>query len=94
MITHDHNDEQLEVNRCNSIIDQVQDYINTLNPPKDFSPTNTENTLIQMDRSFEGLCSALVDMGVSEPKKLPLLEFHSRIDHFEKKNKETPKGEI
>ena len=46
-----------------------------------------------MDKSFEGICSALIDMGVQSPKQLTLLELHSRIDHFERKHKERPNSQ-
>jgi hypothetical protein len=62
-----------------------------INPPKDFTPGNPENILVKMDKSFEGVCSALIDMGVQHPKELTLLEFYSRIEHIERKHKEKPK---
>jgi hypothetical protein len=64
-----------------------------LNPPKDFTPNNPENVIVQLDKSFENICSALTDAGVQDPKKLSLLEFYSRIEHLEQKHKERSKRE-
>lgn len=63
----------------------VDDYLMELSKPLVFNADSKENAFIDIDLSFENLCSALEDAGVSDPKNKTKFEFEQRISHHEKK---------
>jgi hypothetical protein len=87
-LQHEGNNEEAE--KLQKTIDNIQNYINSINPPRDFS--NTSNNVIKnIDKSFEKVCTSLEELGINNPKGLTLFEFKSKIEYFKNKNK--PKNE-
>ena len=72
--------------KADKVIASIDDYIVSLNPPKDFSDT-ADSCIIHLEKSFEYLCTSMEEVGISSPKKLSVYEFNSKIDYFKSKNK-------
>lgn len=55
--------------------------------PKNLDPQDKNNFIAKIELSFEGLCTALEEMGISRPKDLTVFEFYAKIRYFETKKK-------
>lgn len=56
-----------------------------LQTPKNFDNQDPENLVIQREKSFENICATLEDLGVTNPKRLTVFEFYSRLEYYKKK---------
>lgn len=55
--------------------------------PHSFDSSNPDNFLKGVELSFESVCTNLEEMGVTNPKRLTVFEFYSKIRYFKNKNK-------
>lgn len=69
------------------IIDTINRYLASLNPPQEFRETDPKSILKDIEISFENACAALQESGIPNPKKLTVFEFEQRVDFFSKRNK-------
>jgi len=61
-------------------------YLMDIYRPRNFG-TDQGNALNELDKSFESLCAALEEAGVSKPKELTVYEFRSRVEFFQNRKK-------
>lgn len=76
-----------EVGKIKSQIKAIEENQLSLLAPKNFDPTDPENYIRGMEKSFESLIATLEDLGVKDPKRLTVFEFYSRYEFYKKKNK-------
>lgn len=70
-------------------IQTIDEYLIALMMPKNFDPEDARNVVINQERNFEKICAVLEDVGVTNPAKLSVYKFYSRIEYY--KNKPTQK---
>jgi hypothetical protein len=54
--------------------------------PKNFDNTSPDYHIKKIEKGFEEVCASLEDNGVSNPKRLTVFEFYSRIEFYKKKH--------
>ena len=69
------------------VVRSIDDHLMSMNEPGNFADGSSENVMLQMDLSFERLCTSIEEAGIKEPKKLTVFEFNSKLDYFEAKAK-------
>jgi len=83
-------DEELKAKHDHTIT-EVDNYILSMNTPKDFNE-ESENNIIRISESiYESTCTVLEEAGVNNVKDLTVFEFESKKDFYEKKAKKTTK---
>lgn len=85
MMDYDGNSEGAEVQK--KVIKIVDNYLLSLQKPKEFRSSKENNYLNQKDLAFEEVVALMEEMGVRSPKKLSVFEFQQRIEHYRKKKK-------
>ncbi len=78
--------------RQRKIVKIVDNYLLSLQKPKEFRSNQENNYLNQKDLAFEEMVALMEEMGVRNPKKLSVFEFQQRIEHYRKKKKSNNKG--
>jgi len=78
------NVEEIEANLA-----KIENFFLELNKPNNFIPDDPTNAIINLEMSYENLCSLLVMNGVADIKTLSIFEFYSRLRYY--KNSNTPK---
>lgn len=68
-------------------INNVSEFQLTMMNPKIFIEGHPDNCITLAEIAFEELCSVLESMGVSNPKRLTVFEFYSKIRYFKKKKR-------
>lgn len=86
-IIADFNGKKEDSDRHKKVVESIDDYLLSLNPPNDFSANSPNNIIRDMELSFEKLCASMEEAGINSPKTLTVFEFYSRIDFFESKKK-------
>jgi hypothetical protein len=79
--------DTLEQAKYINLIKTIDDWKLSLMTPKNLDSHDPDNFILKIERSFENLCGTLEDLGVSNPKRLTVFEFYSRIDFYRKKLK-------
>lgn len=57
--------------------------------PKNFNPFDSNNDLLLHEKEFEAICSGMEEAGIQNAKNMTVFEFYSRVEHFEKRNKQS-----
>ena len=73
------------------VVDEVNQYLISLNEPKDFGSRSTNNAVRYVELSFEKLCTSMEEAGINNPKGLTVFEFYAKLDYFEDKKKQIKK---
>lgn len=74
------------------IIQRVTDFQVSLLSPKNFDPSDSNNYISLVEKSFENLCTTLEEWGIVQPHRLTVFQFYSKIRYFkEKKSKSARK---
>lgn len=68
-------------------MEQVNDYLISLNTPRNFDYSDPENDIKNIRQAFARSCAALEEMGVKDPHRLTVYDFNAKTDYFEKKYK-------
>ena len=80
-----------EAKKQDSVIRSIEGYVLSINSPKSFSNESEDNILRTTDLAFENLVTSMEEAGINAPKGLTVFEFNSKLDYFEKKNKQNAK---
>ena len=90
MIADFNNDQELKAKHDHTI-DEVNNYLLSMNTPQDFGE-ESENNIIRISEAIaESTRTILEEAGVSNIKELTVFEFESKRDFYEKRAKKTPK---
>ena len=71
--------------------ERVEGYFEIAMKPK-YLIQNKMNEVISMEKSFEATCAVLEDNGISNPKRLTIFEFFSKVEFLETKFKTKNNG--
>ncbi len=74
-------------------ITQLDDWFIEQTKPKNFDPSDPNNDVNSMLSSFEDLCANIEDLGVTNPYKLTVKRFYSRVRYYKKKHSKQGKAE-
>lgn len=80
------NDVELKAKHDN-VINDVDNFILSINTPKDFGEESENNIIRISEAIYERTCTILEDAGVRNIKELTVFEFESKRDFYEKKAK-------
>lgn len=69
----------------------VFDYFMSLMRPKNINWNDSRNVVIEAKRSYERLCSILMQAGVQSPGQLSVIKFHIAVETYESKRRVKPK---
>ncbi len=65
----------------------VVGYFQSLLAPKNISWTNSKNIIIEAKRSYEKVCSLLMQSGIPNPGQLSIIKFHVAVDTYDTKRR-------
>lgn len=86
-IKADFNKDEESKAKYDHTINEVDNYILSMNTPKDFGEESEDNIIRTSESIFERTCTILEEAGVQNIKELNVFEFESKRDFYEKKAK-------